>query len=96
MKLIAAVIAALLASTAFGQSAQYVDQIDIPTPISNAKHDASIKRVKAADQKQQADRAAKDWYSSRFDLYNPPIIRSTNYHAIAAHDRKQRSRPTSR
>lgn len=93
MKLIAAVILAL-ASTAFGQSAQYVDQIDRPTPISNAKHDASLAKVKAAEQKQQADRATKDWYASRYEYYYPPIVRSTNYGAIAAHDRKQRSRST--
>ena len=96
MKRIALIVALLLASTAFGQSAQYVDQIDKPTPISNAKHDASLKRVKAADQKQQADRAAREWVISRDDRYLPPVVRSTNYGAIAAHDRKQRSRPSPR
>jgi hypothetical protein len=95
MKLIALIIL-LASSTAFGQSAQYVDQIDKPTPISNAKHDASLKRVKAADQKQQADRAAREWVIARDDRYLPPVVRSTNYGAIAAHDRKQRSRPSPR
>lgn len=91
MKLLALILLAF-ASTALGQSAQYVDQIDKPTPISDKAHYASLEKVKAAEQKQQQDRAARAWYSERFALYNPPIVRSTNYAAISAHDRKQRSR----
>jgi len=82
MKTIALIVLAF-ASVACGQSAQYIDKIDKPTPISNAKHEASLAKVKAA--------AYVPSYRFRYN-YQPPTPPTPNYAALANQDRRDRSR----